>query len=256
MKTTQMMLGLLLLAACMSSTGQEFDLNETGANGLLTPAAIFQRYVNAIGGEALIRSHTSTTMQGTFGIAAFGLTGALTMYSAAPNLALQVIDLGGLGQVRSGFDGTTGWNMDPLQGNTVITGDALKALIERSNYYLSLGLLDAVEFAETVEKTSINGEEVYKVDVANAVGGKTSLYFSSTSAYLLRTQTVVPSPLGSVPVTQDFSDFKSFGGFMVPTSLHIDQAGQLITMQFDSVSYDDVDPSVFDLPPAIQALLH
>ena len=61
-----------LFAACNTGSPPSVDLDETGANGLLTPSAIFGRYVQALGGEDVLRSHTSRRQFGTFTITGFG----------------------------------------------------------------------------------------------------------------------------------------------------------------------------------------
>ena len=59
------------------------DRDEVGGNGLLTPAAILARFADAVGGEEAMRSHTSSTVRGTFSIPSQGMQGEMVQYAAA-----------------------------------------------------------------------------------------------------------------------------------------------------------------------------
>lgn len=257
MKTrlTGLLLVATLLSGCSSSPDSMVDLDAIGANGLLTPSAILHRYVNALGGERLIRSHTSTSLHGQFTLTAFGLAGDITILTAAPNKTVQRINIPGIGQIASGFDGTTGWSMDPIQGNSLVTGTALDSLIERSDYYLPLTLLDALEGAETLEVIQVDGEDAYKVQVMSATSGATFLAFSTTTGLLLQTESVVPSVAGQIQVTQVLGNYKNYGGYMLATTVRVNQAGQDVSIAISEASFDAVDPAEFALPSEIQAML-
>ena len=245
---------LLVLAACaQTSSGPDYT-NEVGANGLLTPRALFSRYVDAVGGEDVIRSHSSTTMRGRFLLTAFGIEGDATIRTAAPNHMSQVIELAGLGTIQSGYNGEIGWTVDPLQGNSILEGDALTDLVQQADYYLPLNLGES-EGQETQELTQVGGDEAYKVMLTDARGKETFLYFSAESGLLVRSEAVVASPAGDVPTTNTLSEYQDFEGYMQPTMITIDAAGQEFSIEVDSITFDDVSDDVFVPPAAIQSLL-
>jgi hypothetical protein len=242
------------LIACSGSPQSSVNLNETGSNGLLTPAAIYGRYVQALGGESVIRSHRSTTQRGRFIISAFGLEGQATIYSAAPNMTTQTIELPGLGTIRSGYNGEVGWNLDPLQGNSVLEGNALNELVERSDYYLPLNLAADTE-SETIEITQVNGEDAYRVSSTSASGSVAMLYFSVESGLMVRTTLNATTPLGVIPVVQTINSYGDYDGYKIANSISIDQAGQEVSLEIDAITFDDVPEGAFDLPTAIQSML-
>ena len=245
---------LLVLAACtQTSSGPDYR-NEVGANGLLTPRALFTRYVEAIGGEDVIRSHSSTTLHGRFILSAFGIEGDATIYSAAPNHLSQVIELGGFGTVQTGYNGEIGWSVDPLQGNSILEGDALTDLVQQSDYYLPLNLGES-EGQETQELTQSGGSDAYKVMLTDSRGKETFLYFSAQSGLLVRSDTITSSPAGEVPTTTLLSEYRDFGGYMQPTLIVIDAAGQEFSIEVDEITFDDVSDTQFTPPAAIQSLL-
>ena len=247
---------ILLLVSCAQTSGgggQDYR-DEVGANGLLTPRAIFARYVDAIGGEAVIRSHTSTTINGRFVLAAFGIKGSATIHSRAPNHVAQIIELPGLGAIQNGYNGEIGWTVDPIQGNSLLEGDALTDLLQQSDYYLplNLGLSPGLVTEEIV--TNI-GEDAYKVKLTDERGKDSFLYFDVSSGLLVRSDAVATTPLGEIPVTTYLSDYESYDGYLQPSSLTISQAGQEFSIEVDSVEFDAVSEADFEPPNEIQALL-
>ena len=69
------------------------------------------------------------------------------LVAAAPNKIKTTIELGQYGKSLSGYDGKVGWSMDPMSGNMILEGEALKQMIARADFYnsdLNLGK-DAVK---------------------------------------------------------------------------------------------------------------
>lgn len=246
---------LVLLASCaQTSSGPDFR-DEVGANGLLTPRAIFARYVEALGGEDVIHSYSSTTINGRFVLDAFGIEGAATIYSRAPNQVAQIIELGGFGTIQNGYNGDIGWSVDPLQGNSLLEGDMLADMVQQADYYLPLNL--GYSPGLSTEELSTNMEsDAYKVKLTDERGKDTFLYFDAESGLMVRSDATATTPLGELPVTTYFGEYADFDGYMQPTSLTISQAGQEFTIYVDSVEFDTVTDAAFEPPAEIQSLLN
>lgn len=245
----------LAIAGCAQSPSGADYRSEIGANGLPTPRALYAINVDAIGGERVIRSNESMTMQGRFILEAFGLEGTANIYSAAPNYISQVINIPGLGEINTGYNGSVGWSVDPMQGNSLLEGDMLADMRQQSDFYLPLNLARIYIEAETEELVQVRGNDAYRVRAVNPQGKATHMYFGVESGLLVRLDTVVASPIGNVNVVTIFDGFKSFDGQTLPTDMTISQAGQEFRIVFDEISFDDVAESQFDVPPQIEPLL-
>lgn len=233
------------LLSCAAGSGGGGVQNETGANGLPTPRALYSRYVEAIGGEATIRSFTSSTTRGTFNLESFGISGDATIYAAAPNMARQEISLGGLGEIISNYDGSAGYTIDPQQGRTTLSGDGLADLADQSEFYLPLMLGEVYPEGETVGMETVNGVQAYRVNVSNRHGKAATLFFSSETDLLVRQDVTTSTPIGEVEVSTFMDEYREFEGYTVPVVLAISQAGQEFSIEVDEVTFNDVDPSIF-----------
>ena len=271
LRITTLLLLLPLLMSCAQTSGPDYR-DEVGANGLLTPRAVFARYVDVLGGEQAIRSHTSTTIHGRFVLAAFGgfyfnnvylcllamfllaafgVEGDATIYGRAPNHFSLVIELPGVGTIQSGYNGEVGWSVDPLQGSSILEGDSLTDLVQQSDYYMPLNLALSPGL-ETEELTQSNGTDAYKLKLTDARGKDSYLYFAVDSGLLVRTDVVTSSPVGEVPTTTFLSDYQDFEGYLQPTTITISTAGQEIVIEVDNVTFDDVTDAQFVLPDALR----
>ena len=61
--------------------------------------------------------------------------------------------------------------------------------------------------------------------------------------------------MGTMPVVQVSSDYKSFGGILTAAVIRQRMMGLESEITISSVSFDPVDPRIFDLPPDIAALV-
>lgn len=249
------LLTIVLLVGCAQSPSAVDYRSEVGANGMPTPRALFAKYVEAQGGEVKIRSRESTTMSGRFVLESFGIEGNANIYAAAPNYIAQIIELPGIGTIRSGYNGQVAWAMDPLQGNSVLEGEMLADMVQQADYYLPLNLDTVYPQGETIERTTVRGDDAFKVRAVDSRAKVSMFYFGAESGQLVRADTNVASPIGNVDVFTIYAEHKEFDGQVLPTDISISQAGQEFKIVIDEISFDDVESASFDVPSAIQSLL-
>lgn len=249
----------VIITNCMSgSGGNSFNADysdELGANGYPTPRALFARYTSALGGEAVLRAHKSRRMSGNFDMASFGLSGAIEILQAVPNLTLQSIELGGLGTLKSGYDGEIGWTMDPLSDNVVLEGSMLNDMLRQAELRLSLNYQSVYPEQETVGTAEVDGQQMYLVKLTDKMGREVDAYFSMATGLLARIDAIVASPSATGRTITDFSDYREFDGEWVAMRLTINQVGQEFQIQFDRVTFNDASPEDFSLPEAIKRLI-
>src|SRR5690606_8752635 len=102
----------------------------------LPPAAtLVAKHVAAIGGEAAVRKHSAARIVGSVEVPAAGLTGTMTVFSAAPNRAASFASIAGVGEAPSGFDATVGWEVSPLTGARLHEGAELARMAEEADFH-------------------------------------------------------------------------------------------------------------------------
>jgi len=229
-----------------------------GAQGTaaLPPAKeLIAKFVAATNATAVMAKHQSVRTKGRFEVPAQGVSGDLEISQARPNKTMMRINVGSIGQFEQGYDGTTGWSINPMQGPRLMTGRELDAVREESSFGASSRQGPNVASAETVEKTEMNGEPCYKVKMVWKSGRETFDCYSVASGLLIASMGKQESPMGTFEVTNLVSDYKDFGGQKIATRLTQQLMGNEQVLIISTVDYDAADPAVFEMPAAIKALV-
>ena len=216
---------------------------------------IVARYIEAVGGEEAIRSYTSATTKAAFELPAMGLSGDTTIYQMAPDKYMEKTVLPGIGETVSAYDGEIAWAEDPMQGNRLLDGQMLRDQARNARFYSDLEYDDIYPEQQAVGETEWDGQPVHQLDLVDADGNESSHYFAKDTGLLVGIETTQTSEMGTAEISISSSDYKDFGGIMLPTRVVLGVMGMEITQTIESVTWDDVDPSVFEPSAAIKALL-
>jgi zinc protease len=223
------------------------------------PAAetILDRYVEVTGGKAAYEKHKTEIETGKLEFTALGLKGPLTSYSAEPGQHYSSLDLEGVGKVEMGVSGGVAWENNSISGPRIKTGEeerqALRdARINAPNHWRELYSKATTAGAEIVE-----GEDCYKVLLTPAEGNPVTMYFGKKSGLMKKTTVVATSPQGDIPAEMIVSEYREFGGILLPAKTIEKAAGQEFTITIDDVKVNqEIPPERFELPSGIKALLN
>lgn len=223
--------------------------------GLPPARTILDRHLAAIGGRKAVLSHTSTVAKGKLSMPKAGMEGTLEIYGATPNKSLLKITLGGVGEVNEGFDGTRGWSFSPMTGPMLLDGKQLEEKRFDSEFHSELRDDGRYVSMSTLEQADFEGRPCYKVKLVRKSGGEDIEFYDVATGLKAGSITTRETHMGRVTGTTVETDYRKFGNLLQPTTIksQIGMVEQVITIT--SVEYDTVPASVFELPPAIKALV-
>lgn len=246
---------LLMLFCCAVGLGVA-----AADSALPSAKEIVERYDKALGGRDAILRHTSSTMRGTTDVqTATGIaTLSFVFYDAAPYRRLERVTLpGGAGDVLNGFDGETAWSFDPRSGPAVYSGDDRESTKRDADFYYPLNELSWFKSMETVGIEKFEGRPCYRLHGINNWNKKNDHLYDRETSLLAGYD--FDSELG--PTHEIFSDYEKVDGVLVPMKQTVkvksksgDWAVQQ-TLNFESVTFNDVDPAVFTPPQSVRDLL-
>lgn len=243
----------LLLAAALVSLAPGWAAAQQ--NDLPPASEVVARYVEAIGGrEAVLRPATARTV-GRFEMPAAGLSGELEVFTARPDRMVTLVTIPGLGQMRTGYDGTTAWSVDPIMGARVFEGAELDGIRDQAQYLAAVRDASLFTSMETVKRTEIGGQPCIEVKLVWQSGRESFDCYHPETGLLVASVGRQESPMGVMEVTSTFSDYRDFGGVQMPTRITQEMMGQQQVMTISEVEFDTVDESVFALPAEIQAII-
>lgn len=248
----------LLLTASIGLSVNTYSqtLEESAASNLPLPSVLFEKHIDAVGGEKSLRAHTSKTIISKLLIKAMGVEGDLKVVAAAPNKIYTTMDLGQYGKSHSGYNGKVGWSIDPMAGNIILEGEALQQMIARADFYandLHLGK-NAVKL-ETVETVNFEDGEQYKVLMVDTNGEESYLYFSKKTGLLSGIDMMQLGTMGKMPAQIRMSNYVEFEDVKTAGIIKSTQNGVETIIEINSVSYNPIDENAFDLPNEIKTIV-
>ena len=221
------------------------------------PAAekIIEKYIEATGGRAAIAAIDSIHMKGTMTVPANGMSGTMELWGAKPNKNLVKQTIAGIGESAEGFDGTVAWANSQMTGPMLLTGEQLKQRMADSDFNVMLNPAARYSAMKTVEKTTFDGKEAYKLAMTRKEGGEDIEFYDVSTGLKLGGIASRKSPMGDITITSTVSDYQKFGSILQPTKMKQSITGIDILVTFTEVEFNKVDPAVFALPAEIKALI-
>ena len=221
-------------------------------------AAVLERGAAAIGGTEAWTRLGSMQIDGTIRIPAAGLEGTFTVARAAPARNLTTIALPGMPEIRTGYDGTVGWEIGSL-GSRLLTRGETAAAAREADFLREADPVGRWDSLETVGDGEFGGASCWKV---KAVKGDlaATLWFEKETGLPRGEESTVDLPAGRMPVTTVLSDYRAFetpaGSVRVPMVTTQRQLGQELVLTVRNATFGAVDPKTFDLPVTVAELVN
>jgi hypothetical protein len=228
---------------------------ETAQAALPDARTLIDKHIAAIGGRDAVLSYSSSHVKGRIEMPANGLSGPFEMFAAKPNLSLMRMTLTGIGDMQEGFDGKIAWMLSPVTGPMLTEGRQLEQKKFDSDFFTELKDPSRYTSITTVERTTFDGRDCYKVRVVNKGGVEDIEYYDVQTGLRAGGQVTRESPMGAVTSTVTHSNYQKFGKLMHPVTQKLTTMGVDQILTIESIEYDTVDPKVFELPAAIKALV-
>src|SRR5262245_11951486 len=227
------------------------DGAKTDAKAAALPAAdeILEKYVKALGGKEAIEKTTSLTAKGTFEIEAANITGDVESHQKAPNKYANLFTIPGMGGGGRIYDGTKGWDANPMTGIRELSGEELAVLKREADFHQALNLKKHYPKMEVKGKETVGKYETYVISATPAEGGPEKLYFDIASGLLVRRDAERETGQGKVASEEYFDDYKDVGGVKVYHSRKIVSPMFSITIKIaDAKSNVEIDEAKFNKP--------
>ncbi len=233
------------------------------APALVTVAAaqtvdeVVEKHLAAMGGRDALGKLTTRKATGAITISTPNgdLSGPVELYSKAPNKsrAYMSLDLSALGVnepmiLDQKFDGTAGWAINSLQGDTEITGNQLDNMKNGVFPNQLLNYKEAGMKIELLPKETLAGKSVIVLLVTPKVGSVARVYMDAESFLVVRTtaKVNVPQAGGDMEQTAELSDYRTIDGVKVPFMTVNSTPMQTVTIKLETVAHNvAIDDAMF-----------
>jgi photosynthetic reaction center cytochrome c subunit len=201
---------------------QPADPNAVVAQNPLSPMpdAIFNKYLQAVGGAQKAAALTSFTATGTN--VGYGPESAdkraTEIYVKAMPLQRSVVIHTSNGDNTTTFNGTNAWYAAPLRPVDVLplAGQELAGAKIDAMLLFPAQVKNIAPRWRVGPSTTIDDKDVDEVQGNTADGIIVSLYFDQKTSLLTRSVRYSDSPVGKIPVQADYSDYRDVAGVKMP----------------------------------------
>lgn len=250
----------LFVCAILAVPAQSIWAQGSSAQAASTAAlpeakTIIDRHVEAIGGREALKARKSTKVTAKLNVPANGMTADIEIFSMRPNKQLTRMNFAGIGEMQEGFDGTHGWSINPMSGPRLLTGDELTQRSLDADFDADVDIAAKYTAIKTLEKTTFDGRDCYKVSLTRKDGVEDIDFYDVQTGLKAGSINTRKNEMGAIQMTTTLKDYKKFGPILQPSVLKQNAMGTEMTTTITAVEFDGVDPSVFDLPAQIKALI-
>lgn len=183
---------------------------------------LFAKVIEARGGEENLRKLNSRVTKFEMDFVNQGLIAKGISYQKAPNKSASTVTVDVFGKriatMSEYFDGTQGGEYQSFARDEKYTGKRLEDVKFNNDFYNMLDWKDKLKKAEIIKTDKIDDEEVYVVAVEPKNASRIVMYISAKTFLPLRQITSIVSSTSSqtIPVTENFFDYKEVDGVMIP----------------------------------------
>lgn len=218
------------------------------------PAAsvVLAKFREAMGSRAWLAAKGVTTT-GVLEAPSAGFRASFELVQTPPDRMWRAISVPGRGVIENGFDGTTGWVSDPMQGPRLLGGRELDQIREEADFRAGVRDASLVAEALTVADTTIDGQRCYLVKLTWKSGRTTHDCYSAATGLTVATRSEQQTPMGTMTVVSHIGGWKRFGQVMVPTRLVQRVMGQEQVMTITDVKFGRPGKDIV-VPHAIEAV--
>ena len=215
------------------------------AQPLPSAQQVLDRYAQAIGGRDRVAAVQSRRL--VYQVTGGGMTIDMEAVQRRPNLGLAVMRTG-MGEIRSGFDGSVAWAVNPM-GPMVLEGVQADEVRIRSAFDADV-LFDVYETIQTTERAEYGGKACWKVRMVAATGTEQFRCFDVETGLLV----ALEATQNGMPVLAVYDEYKEFDGIKYPSRFTSSAMGDQAVTVLVRVDHGDVPVSEFALPDAVKAL--
>ena len=215
-------------------------------------SAIIESYLEAVGGRAAIRAHTSARLSGQLrNPGRHGYPSPIEIFAAMTNrffLKIQLPD----GLHRQGCDGARFWR---ATGTNVsfATGKDYEQRLALQDFAFMLHAPENFRSMESLGTVVADGKTCFQMLLIRKNGEVFNEFYDAQTGLLRRQQYTLEANGGWLDLVETCDNYRRFGDQMIPARQVYSGPGFAEELTIATVEYDKVPDPVFELPPDVKA---
>lgn len=210
--------------------------------------------VQAMGGADKFATIKSYYAESTMNMGALGLKGvARTSWRAGD--FFNETEMPGVGQMKIGGLGGKAWAEDPISGLRALSGKEAEQAMWSATLCLAYDWKRYFPKAETTAVKEVEGKKLAEITFSSALGDKVVLRIDMATKLPVSQSFEQVSPMGSMPATVYFKDFRNVDGVKIPFQQDVDASLTKAVTTTTMLEFNPtLDDAKFAMPGASQAV--
>jgi hypothetical protein len=214
--------------------------------------ALLAEVVTAMGGAAKYDALTGYYAESQLNLGKLGLTGTAKMWWSREGGYYIATEMPGVGLMKIGGTADKVWGDDPVNGLRTLTGKEAEQSGWSSVLCLAHEWRKYFKTAKTVAVTNgEGGAELAEIELTSPLGDKVVLRVDLKTKLPVSQSFTQANPLGDMPVTVTFSDYREVEGFKLPFMQTVDAS---LMKMASTTTKIELNPSLagvqFEMPGA------
>lgn len=210
--------------------------------------------VEAMGGAAKFAALKSFYAESKLDMGGLGLTGTAKTWWRGGDFYNET-EMPGVGQMRVGSLGGKPWGDDPISGRRPLTGKEAEQAMWSATLCLAHDWKQYFKKAETTAVTTVDGKKLAEITFTSPLDDKVVLRIDMDSKLPVSESFTQASPLGSMPMTVYFKDFREIEGVKIPFEQLADASLSKFVSTTTKLEFNaPVDDTRFEMPGAKDAV--
>jgi len=228
----------------------------SAAEDLPGAGKVIDHFIEVTGGRAAWEARHSQVEHGTFEFAKMGVKGTITIYEAAPDKNLAIVELPAIGKLETGSNGEVAWENSAIQGPRVKKGAERLDTIREAAFNAPLYWQKLYAKGETTGSEMVEGHDCYKIVLTPQEGNPLTEYYDKKSGLLVKTASTISSQIGDVNAEVVYDDYRKDGDLLSAHKVINRAAQQEFVVQIENVEINpELPQDRFEPPAEIKALL-
>lgn len=181
-------------------------------SALPSAKAVIDKYIAAIGGRDALKDRRSRYQTGTIELSPMGLKGTVESFSRSDDRSLTKLNIDGVGEILEGYDGTTAWTVNPIQGSRVKEGKELLQTKRNSTFRRELDIDKIYSSLRVRGIEKVGDRDTYVVVASSESLPDDIMYFDTETGLMLRSDGIAITPEGEQAITSFLEDYRDVDG--------------------------------------------
>jgi len=223
---------------------------------LPTADQVIDKYITALGGRAVLEKITSRVAKGTMEIADIGITGTIQISEKAPDKALTLVELAGMGPIREGADASGAWEENPQTGLRDKTGSELADAKRGATFNAELKMKTIYKTLQVTGKEKVGTRDAYALVATPPDGTPTKMYFDVETGLMLRQSVTRETPQGPIDVDVFLEDYRDIEGTKQPFTVRQVTSAFSMVIRITEIKHNvPLDDAIFK-KPGVPGVVH